>query len=138
MNSNLKSGASASIKTGQSSILVLLQSMDQFLLSDNRHIRDRQRYQNCPEVASQEVFQTLLSEGEPLPQSELSDLGLIKEAIHKARISILVSANSLFKIFLPANFQGPTISKFWGAIERILKVLSPLNAPFYYDADDYG
>ena len=128
------SGATASAQTSEASILMLLDSMNQFLSRNDRHVADRRLYQHCPETTPQEVLRSVLKDDASHSPSKSSDLDLIKEEIRKARVTIYLAADRLFKIFLPADFQGPTISKYWGAVERILKVTRLMDRSFNLSA----
>lgn len=105
----------ASSKEQAESLRVQLQEMDEFIRKET-NASDRKAYQNCPEATRLDALTSLeeqLEKSKKSPQSkrEFDD-----------RVDIVNAAEIIFRFFLPLQFEGPTVGKFWGAIHRLIRV----------------
>jgi len=41
---------------------------------------------------------------------------------YETKVEVVNAAELLFQFFLPSRFEGPTVGKYWGALDRVLKV----------------
>lgn len=99
-----------------------LREVDVFLKSKSS-VNDRIVYQDCALVTRESVVEQLtrvktkLMSAEKVNPEKLKILGT-KEAIAAA-------ADQIFQFFLPVAFEGPTVQKYWGAIDSLILVTIP-------------
>ena len=99
-----------------------LKEVDDFLNSKST-VSDCVMYRETPLVSRQEVFDCLIRKKQKLlDATEQNNQEKLKVMENKA--TILAAADQVFQFFLPANFEGPTVEKFWGAIYQLLFVSS--------------
>ena len=96
-----------------------LKEVDDFL-KNRSNVGDRIVYQECALGSRDSIVEQLtrvktkLMSAEKVNPEKLKILGT-KEAIAAAAVQI-------FQFFLPITFEGPTVQKYWGAIESIILV----------------
>jgi hypothetical protein len=92
-----------------------LEEMNHFL---GRQINrdERRTYQACPQRKRQEILDVLAVGTVDAGSSEKS------RKAHQRKIDLFDVAESVFQVFLPLHFDGPTVGKFWGALHRLLTV----------------
>lgn len=81
---------------------------------------ERVAYQNCPRRLRREVLDTLQAEREKIQASAAGSPNLLKPFHKKAKI--FNTADAVFGFFLPCDFDGPTVGKFWGGLHSLLFV----------------
>lgn len=100
-----------------------LNEIDHFLRQD-RSIPQKEKaiYQNCPEVSRDEV-QRLLESQNPRDNAAAEAENPTQISITAdEKVSLVSRAEVLFQFFLPPGFEGPTVSKYWGAVHQYLTV----------------
>lgn len=96
-----------------------LREVDEFL-KNRSSVGDRVIYQECALGSRGSIIEQLtrvktkLMTAEKTNPEKLKILG-VKEAIAAA-------ADQVFQFFLPITFDGPTVQKFWGAIDSLILV----------------
>lgn len=95
-----------------------LREVDLFL-NRNTTVSDCVMYKETPEISRQEVFDALVHKKQKLlDATEKNDQEKLKVMENKA--TILAAADGVFQFFLPKDFEGPTVKKYWGAIYQLL------------------
>ncbi|KFY18785.1 hypothetical protein V493_08347, partial [Pseudogymnoascus sp. VKM F-4281 (FW-2241)] len=112
-----------------------LREVDDFL-KNRSSVSDRIVYQECALGSRDSIVEQLtrvktkLMSAEKVNPEKLKILGT-KEAIAAA-------ADQIFQFFLPITFEGPTVQKYWGAIDSLIlpdksqKPKAPENTSQYY------
>lgn len=102
------------------------QNLIQDLIEIDEYVRnkipriERLAYECCPEKSRDEVHQVL---EQSMGQKSFSRDGQAFEQLPSGdKIAVVTVAEKLFRFFLPLDFQGPTVLKFWGALLRFLLV----------------
>lgn len=92
-----------------------LENMDRFLSREvSRH--DCRIYQKCPQQTRSAIVDVLIREDEKANESD--ELRKLQDK----KVDIFNAAESVFHLFLPFGFDGPTVGKYWGALYRLLIV----------------
>ncbi|KAI9171608.1 hypothetical protein HJFPF1_01094 [Paramyrothecium foliicola] len=93
-------------------LVVQLDSADKYLSGDV-YSSLRSAYRKCSQASRQTVYDEL---AEAIKQQQDDN--------RRRQLNILVdmfnAADDLFQLFFPASFEGPTIGKFWGAIQAMI------------------
>lgn len=96
-----------------------LGEIDRFL-TRRTSLTDRLSYRACPRVSRQEVYDMLTRHRTNITDATGKDHKL-RETYEK-EVEVVNAAELLFRFFLPSCFEGPTVEKYWGALDRLLKV----------------
>jgi hypothetical protein len=97
-----------------------LEEMNRFLGHETNQ-DERRTYRACPVRKVQEIFD-VLADGTKVA------VGLEKSRVtHQTKIDLFDAAQSVFEVFLPLHFDGPTVGKYWGALYRHLAVSADNN-----------
>lgn len=107
-----------------------LKEVDEFLNSKSS-LSDRVIYQECTLSSRQEVMESLAKTKKKLMDSEKKK-SQEKLKVLENKTTIAVAADLLFQFFLPLGFEGPTVQKYWGAIDRLIFVSNPKTRPSVY------
>jgi hypothetical protein len=100
-----------------------LKEVDDFLASRSS-LSDRVMYQECAVSSRQVVFDALAkAKKKIMDATEKKDQDRLEVLENKT--TILAASDLLFQFFLPSGFEGPTVDKFWGALNTLLFVSSP-------------
>jgi hypothetical protein len=100
-----------------------LKEIDYFL-KHRTSFEERLVYKKCSRRTRQDVYD--LMEKEEKDVANLKDHSSRKRVAFENKVELLNKAESLLQFFLPSDFDGPTVSTFWGALYVLLKVSSPL------------
>ena len=69
-------------------------------------------YESCRETTRDKIVTLLAAESTRVEEQKDDDL----RRRHDRDLALFNMADSLFQLFLPADFEAPTVSKFWGAV----------------------
>jgi hypothetical protein len=97
------------------SLQMQLQELEEFLSTETNRF-DQQAYHNCPEA----THLTALTYLEEQAAAVKKNSQLKRE--FEDRVDVLNAAEIVFRFFLPLESGGPTVAKFWGAINRLVQV----------------
>lgn len=105
-----------------------LENMDYFLSHKTTFV-EQIAYKECPQISRLEVYSLLEQERRTLVRSAAKEKKQDekKSKIYEVRVDIVNAAESIFQIFLPSLFEGPTVLKYWGVIHRLLVVSHEAN-----------
>lgn len=95
-----------------------LQEMHDFLDKETNS-SDRKAYRSCPEAKKLDTF-TYLEKYSVLVAATKKKTQQKREL--EDRIDIFNAAEVIFRFFLPLQFEGPTVGKFWGAVHRLVQM----------------
>lgn len=94
-----------------------LQEVHDFLTNETKP-SDRNAYQTCPEATRLDIIKYL--------QQHRTWAVASKDRRRKQRvgdrIDIYNASELVFRFFVPLEFGGPTVGKFWGAVHRLVQV----------------
>lgn len=96
-----------------------LGEIDQFLTRQTS-LTDRLSYRACPRVSRMEVYNMLAKHRARITGATGKDHKF--REIYEKEVEVVNAAELLFRFFLPSCFEGPTVGKYWGALDRLLKV----------------
>lgn len=96
-----------------------LGEIDHFL-THQVNIVERMMYQKCIPRTRQIIYKLLADESTKLTGGAGKDLSF--QRIYETKIDLVNAAETLFQFFLPSQFDGPTVQKYWGAIYYLLFV----------------
>jgi hypothetical protein len=82
-------------------------------------VGDRLAYNHCPKVQRVAVHGALDRERKGLYAGKLT---LKQQKDFEKRVSLFNSANIIFKFFFSPDAKIPTVRRFWGAVEELVKV----------------
>lgn len=99
---------------------VELKGIDEFLRGRTR-AKDRRAYTECSETTYDEVRLMLQHLVVDRKLSEMKEGSALRMAVED-RIDIFNAAVIIFRYFLPLQFSGPTVKKFWGGLKVLLDV----------------
>lgn len=87
-------------------------------LSSKARPSDRNAYQACPEATRLETIEYLQQ------HRTWTEAGKDKRQKQRMsdRIDIYNACELIFRFFMPLEFSGPTVGKFWGAVHRLVQV----------------
>ena len=95
-----------------------LKEIDDFL-GHKTNLNDRLTYKDCPSRNRTELYRLLSKERKEVTAG--NDTNQTQRKRYETKVDILNAAESLFQFFLPSNYQGPTVQKYWGALYRLLE-----------------
>ena len=98
------------------------QCLSQGFISQGNSVTDCIEYSKCVGVDRIMLHKMLRTQGE-IADAEQGPLSKQKKQIHGLNLQILSLAETLFHLFLPLSFEGPRVSKFWGALKQVLAVI---------------
>jgi hypothetical protein len=102
----------------QAALLDLLEETDGFLNSATT-FSDRRDYRDCPTRSRFAAYGLLKEQGVELGTAGKRAYG---QQRYENRVDLFNAVDMIFRFFLPPTFEGPTIGKFWGAMDRIVEV----------------
>jgi len=97
-----------------------LTRVDKFL-RENTRTRDQLAYTECPEATHEELRSILTHLAIERKILDMDDSAKVRVALED-RIDIFNAAIIIFEYFLPLQFSGPTVGKFWGSLKVLLDV----------------
>lgn len=95
-----------------------LQEIEDYLMNSTG-FSDKRVYQDCPSATRLSCC-AYLSEWNDAPEKFKKRPRMRKN--FEDRIDILNAAELVYRFFLPQDFDGPTVKKFWGAINVLIQV----------------
>lgn len=110
-----RKGASAFAKS--STVKTQLDSAHMFLMQDTSY-SNRSAYKNCKPGTRKECHAYLDSLASIV---EADGTDNVRRA-YEEKIDIFNTTETLYRFFLPRDFEDPTSGKFWGAIRNMLEV----------------
>ena len=96
-----------------------LKEMDRFLKRETS-FEERLIYSQCPQSTRQQIYTMLMNEGRTITALTRKDRSRAK--IYEDKVEVFNKAEALFRLFLPSNFEGRIVEKYWGAVNRLLVV----------------
>lgn len=96
-----------------------LGEIDRFL-TRRTSLADQLSYRACPRATRQGVYDTLAKDTASITDAFWKDDKVRKT--YETKVELVNAADLLFRFFLPSRFKGPTVGKYWGALDRVLKV----------------
>jgi hypothetical protein len=96
-----------------------LQEMDLFL-KHKTDFFERLSYQKCSPRRRRDIVDGLAEEMKNVTLSAGQNSYMHKT--YPKRRNTFIAAESVFRMFLPSDFDGPTVGKYWGALYRLLIV----------------
>jgi hypothetical protein len=102
----------------EAALVELLREVDDYL-AYSTSFTDRKEYRDCPEATRVSAYADMEKEGIELAKSK--PRALVQQN-YEDRIDIFNAADLVFSFFLPPSLEAPTVSKFWGAIHRVVQV----------------
>ncbi|PFH60487.1 hypothetical protein XA68_10877 [Ophiocordyceps unilateralis] len=91
-----------------------LVAAEKFLLS-HASFPQRRAYKSCVGASRREVLEVLASESSAV-EAEADDS---MRSSHEERFDFYNSSETVFQLFLPRDFDGPTTDKYWGSVRSI-------------------
>ncbi|KFZ07201.1 hypothetical protein V501_06656 [Pseudogymnoascus sp. VKM F-4519 (FW-2642)] len=117
-----------------------LGEVDDFLKARSS-VSDRIVYQECPLSSRNSIVEQLTRVKTKLMSSEKVNPEKVK--ILGTKEAIAAAADQIFQFFLPVTFEGPTVQKYWGAIDSLIlpdksqKVKAQENTSQYHQGRQY-
>jgi len=119
---NPKAGPEIQWNVDEQDVRSDLKEVDDFLASRSS-LSDRLMYQECAVSSRQVVFEALAKAKKKI-MDVTEKKGQEKLKVLENKATILAASDLLFQFFLPSGFEGPTVDKFWGALNTLLFVSS--------------
>jgi hypothetical protein len=112
-------------------VVMYFHQVDHHLLTKTI-VGDRLAYNHCPKVRRVGVHGMLDKERKGLYAGKLT---LKEQKDFEKRVSLFNSADIIFKFFFSPDANVPTVRRFWGAVEELVKVCcgEPLHAHALHD-----
>ncbi|KAI9053978.1 hypothetical protein LZ554_002922 [Drepanopeziza brunnea f. sp. 'monogermtubi'] len=99
-----------------------LKEMDEYL-STEINLSHRLIYNAAPSKTRVELYELLSSMRKEAVSDERSTTPQIK--VYEAMVDVVNAAEVLFRFFLPSNYEGTMVKKYWGAMYRLLQLSQP-------------
>lgn len=96
-----------------------LREVDRYLTSQ-AVFEDRTAYLACDQRSRHEIYELLANEKEEV--AVVNEKDIEKSKIYEDKVAVVNRAETGFRFFLPSQFEGRSVSKFWGALNSILIV----------------
>ncbi|KAJ5032997.1 uncharacterized protein L3040_009582 [Drepanopeziza brunnea f. sp. 'multigermtubi'] len=96
-----------------------LKEMDEYL-STEINLSHRLIYNAAPSKTRVELYELLSSMRKEAVSDERSTTPQIK--VYEAVVDVVNAAEVLFRFFLPSNYEGTMVNKYWGAVYQLLKL----------------
>jgi hypothetical protein len=96
-----------------------LKEMDEYL-STEINLSHRLIYNAAPSNTRLELYELLSGMRKEAVSEEDSTTPQIK--VYEAMVDVVNAAEVLFRFFLPSNYEGTMVKKYWGAMYRLLQV----------------
>ncbi|SCV31580.1 uncharacterized protein FFB14_03465 [Fusarium fujikuroi] len=100
--------------TGFKLLEAQLDAAETFLTCDTTYT-DRKAYKTCKEASRKECYDYLVELSGRIEEAESDSL----RRAYEERVDIFNAVDIVYSFFLPMNFQGPMVGKFWGAVRSI-------------------
>ncbi len=95
-----------------------LQEVDDYL-QNGTSFSDKKTYQSGKEATRLSSLEYLEQQASQVDKGKNK---IQKKQEYEDRIDILNAADVVFRFFLPAVYEGPTVQKYWGAIRDLVEV----------------
>ena len=92
-----------------------LEKMNQALSQETVH-EELTAYRGCLQRSRRDIVDMLAKQSEELTGPEKM------YGPHGKKVGIVNAAESIFELFLPLGYEGPTVQKFWGGLYRLMVV----------------
>ncbi|KAI3318826.1 hypothetical protein HD806DRAFT_539853 [Xylariaceae sp. AK1471] len=96
-----------------------LADIERYLLAETKPT-DKIAYRVSPEANRRSLFDYLREQG--MRVEEKSAENRKRRQQYEQRVDILNAADTVFQFFLPVGADGPTATKYWGAIQSLIKM----------------
>jgi hypothetical protein len=103
--------------TGFKLLEAQLDAAETFLTCDTTYT-DRKAYKTCKEATRKECYDYLVELSGRIEEVESDSL----RRAYEEKVDVFNAADIVYSFFLPTNFQGPMVGKFWGAVRSITEV----------------
>ncbi|KAG4265862.1 hypothetical protein FPRO03_01146 [Fusarium proliferatum] len=103
--------------TGFKLLEAQLDAAETFLTCDTTYT-DRKAYKTCKEASRKECYDYLVELSGRIEEAESDSL----RRAYEERVDIFNAVDIVYSFFLPVNFQGPMVGKFWGAVRSITEL----------------
>ncbi|CCT63521.1 uncharacterized protein FFUJ_01259 [Fusarium fujikuroi IMI 58289] len=103
--------------TGFKLLEAQLDAAETFLTCDTTYT-DRKAYKTCKEASRKECYDYLVELSGRIEEAEGDSL----QRAYEERVDIFNAVDIVYSFFLPMNFQGPMVGKFWGAVRSITEL----------------
>ncbi|KLO86143.1 uncharacterized protein Y057_14060 [Fusarium fujikuroi] len=103
--------------TGFKLLEAQLDAAETFLTCDTTYT-DRKAYKTCKEASRKECYDYLVELSGRIEEAESDSL----RRAYEERVDIFNAVDIVYSFFLPMNFQGPMVGKFWGAVRSITEL----------------
>ncbi|KAF4997797.1 hypothetical protein FGRMN_3635 [Fusarium graminum] len=114
-------GGASTQETSFKALEVQLDAAERFLTCETNY-SDRKVYKTCKTATRSECFK-YLTELSDRVENDGSDT---VRRTYEERVDVFNAADIIYTFFLPMDFDGPMVGKFWGAIRTLIE-LSSLN-----------
>lgn len=106
-----------STENSPSGLTVQLAAAEKFL-AEKTSSSVQKTYTHCGKTTRDDVYAYLAGISTEVEQRDSDDV----RRSYKSRVAAFNAADMVYRSFFPANFDGPTVSKFWGKIKAVVKV----------------
>lgn len=118
-SSGARQGRKMTAKINEKDLYADLEEMDRFL-AHKTGLAESLAYKQCQPRTRSEVYDWVMKQGSHMDESKTKDEKKLKS--YENKVEIVNKTEGLFQFFLPRNFDGPTVGKFWGAVYQLLTV----------------
>lgn len=112
--------AEASPKFDEASMREDLNEIDNFL-QHKLGFQERVLYRECRESSRKEIYAILEAR-----LAHMNDQGIdydpMQRKVYEDQVEVVNKAETMLQVFLPSDYDGPTVGKFWGALRRLFEV----------------
>ncbi|PHH79574.1 hypothetical protein CDD80_4454 [Ophiocordyceps camponoti-rufipedis] len=106
--------STAASESADEALRTQLAKAEKFLLR-NASFAQRQAYRSCVGALRREVLDGLVGEGSAVEVEGDDSM----RASHEVRLDLFHSCETIFQLYLPRDFDGPTTDKFWGSVKAM-------------------
>lgn len=99
-------------------LIVCLQEVEQYLQQETKD-KVRLAYRRCQVSSFNKIRQSLVKQSDAASQL---DEDAEADVAYDERLKVFSYAAIILELFVPLHYTGPTVDKYWGAVESILGV----------------
>lgn len=90
----------------------------EIFLTNQVSYADQRAYRSCGDATREGVHHYLVKQASQVQEKASDSIRIM----HEDRLEIFNAATNMFSLFFPADFDGPTTRKFWGAIKLLVQI----------------